>query len=68
VTLHEVCGYMLIVLFLAMFRSYDHEREFLLKNASFFIMAMSHAYMSLSILLTILVLNLWLPFLSMSQC
>jgi hypothetical protein len=36
VTLHEVCGYMLIVLFLAMFRSYDHEREFLLKNAFFY--------------------------------
>jgi hypothetical protein len=59
--------YMSYVLILTMFRSYAHEREFFVKNASFFIMALSLACMSLSILLAMLVLKLWLSCLSMSQ-
>jgi hypothetical protein len=35
VTLHEVCEYMLYVLLLIMLRSYAHEREISVKNASF---------------------------------
>jgi hypothetical protein len=60
-------SYMLSVLSLIMFRSYAHEREIFVKHASFKIMAMSLAYMSLSILLVMLVLKLWLSSLSMSQ-
>jgi hypothetical protein len=60
-------SYMLYVLLLIMFRSYAHEREIYVKNASFFIMAISLACMSLSIFLAMLVLELWLSFLSMSQ-
>jgi hypothetical protein len=43
---------------LIMFRSYTHEREIFVKNASFFIMAISLSCMSLSILLAMLVLKL----------
>jgi hypothetical protein len=59
-------SYMLYVLLLIMLRSYAHEREIFVKNASFFIMAMSLAYMSLCILLATLVLTFWLSCLSMS--
>jgi hypothetical protein len=58
VTLHEVCGLYVFVLILAMFRSYAHEREFLCEKCLLLIMAMSHAYMSLCILLAMLVLTL----------
>jgi hypothetical protein len=53
-------GYMLFVLLLAMFRSYAHEREFLCEKCFMLIMDMSHAYISVSILLAMFVLNLWL--------
>jgi hypothetical protein len=52
-------GYMLFV-------SYAHEGEILLKKSSL-IMAMSHAYMFLTILLAMLVLNLWQSCLFMSH-
>jgi hypothetical protein len=35
VTLHEVCELYVVVLLLLMIRSYAHEREFFVKNASF---------------------------------
>jgi hypothetical protein len=60
-------SYMLYVLLLIMFRSYAHEREFFCEKDFILIMAMSLAYMSLSILLANLVLKLWLSCLSMSQ-
>jgi uncharacterized membrane protein len=60
-------GYVLFVLFLTMCRSYAHDREIFVKYASFLFMAMSHAYMSLSILLAMLVLKSWLSCLSLSQ-
>jgi hypothetical protein len=53
-------SYMLYVLLLIMFASYAHERAIFVKNTSFFIMAISLAYMSFSILLAMLVLKLWL--------
>jgi hypothetical protein len=59
-------SYMLYVLFLIMVRSYAHEREIFVKNASFSSW-LSLAYMSLYILLAMLVLKLWLSCLSMSQ-
>jgi hypothetical protein len=42
-------------------------KKIFVKDASFFIMAISLACMSLSILLAMLVLKLWLSCLSMSQ-
>jgi hypothetical protein len=59
-------GYMLFVLILTMFRSYAHEKEICVEKCFILVIAMSHAYMSLSILLAMLVLNLWLSRLSMS--
>jgi hypothetical protein len=58
-------SYMLFVLNLVMLRSYAHEREVFVENA--LIMAMSHDYMFLPILLAMLVLNMWLSCLSISQ-
>jgi hypothetical protein len=59
-------SYMLYVLLLIMFRSYAHEREIFVK-CFILIIAISLACMSLSILLAMLVLKLWLSCLSMSQ-
>jgi hypothetical protein len=58
---------MLYVLLLIMFRTYAHEREIFVKKCLTLIMAISRACMSLSILLAMLVLKLWLSCLSMSQ-
>jgi hypothetical protein len=58
VTLHEVCGLYVVVLILTMCRSYAHERENFCEKCFILIMAMSLAYMSLSILLAMVVLNL----------
>jgi hypothetical protein len=53
-------SYMLYVLLLIMFRSYAHEREIFVKKYLILIMAISLACLSLSILLAMLVLKLWL--------
>jgi hypothetical protein len=58
--------YMLYVLLLIMFRSYAHEREIFVEKGFTLIMAISLASLSLSILLAMLVLKLWLSCLSMS--
>jgi hypothetical protein len=58
--------YMLFVLILIMCRSYAHEGETFVKNAFILIMVMSHACMSLYIMLAMLVFNMWLSCLSMS--
>jgi hypothetical protein len=60
-------GYMLSVIILVMCRSYAHERDIFCEKCFLLIMAMSHVYMSLSILLAMLVLNLWLSCLPMSH-
>jgi hypothetical protein len=60
-------SYMLYVLLLLMIRFYAHEREIICEKCFLLIMAMSLAYMSLSILLEMFVLKLWLSCLSMSQ-
>jgi hypothetical protein len=60
-------GYMLFVLILTMCRSCAHEREIFVKKYIIIFMAMSLACMSLSILLAMLVLKLWLSCLSMSK-
>jgi hypothetical protein len=59
--------YMLFVLSLVMLRSYAHEREVFIEKCFILIMAMSHAYTFLPILLAMLVLNMWLSCLSMSH-
>jgi hypothetical protein len=59
-------SYMLYVLLLIMFRSYAHEGNFC-EKCFILVMAMSLACMSLSTLLVMLVLQLWLSCLSMSQ-
>jgi hypothetical protein len=51
-------AYILFVPILTMCRSYAHEREFFCEKWFMLIMAMSHARISLSILLAMLVLNL----------
>jgi hypothetical protein len=51
-------SYMLYVLLLIMFRFYAHEREIFVEKCFTLIMAISLAYMSLSILLAMLVLKL----------
>jgi hypothetical protein len=60
-------SYILYVLLLIMFRSYAHEREIFVEKCFTLIMAISLAYMSLSILLAMLVLKLWLSCLSLSH-
>jgi hypothetical protein len=60
-------GNMSFVHILTMCRFYTNEREVLVKNCFILLMAMLLACMSLSILLAMLVLKLWLSCLSMSQ-
>jgi hypothetical protein len=60
-TLHEVCELYVVC------RSYAHEREFFVENASLSSCLCTLDYMSLCILLAMLVLKLWLSCLSMSQ-
>jgi hypothetical protein len=60
-------SYMLYVLLLIMFRSYAHARDFFCEKCFILIMAMSLSCISLSILLAMHVLKLWLFCLSMSH-
>jgi hypothetical protein len=60
-------SYVFYVFIVIMFKSYTHEREIFCEKCFILIMAMSLAYMFLSILLVMLVLQLWLSCLSLSQ-